>query len=105
MTFFKKLLIFFFSLVLLLQFNFVYAKETKLQVQTIDYASGLQADLYRMDSKKKVPAVILVHGGYWYRGKREELSDFAIKLANDDYLAMMTIICCRNMDKKLKQMI
>lgn len=68
--------------------NFSAIKESKLQIQTVNYANDLQADLFSIPSDKEVPAVILVHGGYWSAGNRKELSDFAAKLANKGYLAM-----------------
>lgn len=68
--------------------NFSALKESKLQIQTVNYATDLQADLYSIPSSKKLPAVILIHGGYWSGGNRKELSDFAAKLANNGYLAM-----------------
>lgn len=68
--------------------NFSALKESKVQVQTVNYTSDLQADLYSIPSDKEKPAVILIHGGYWSGGNRKELSDFATKLANKGYLAM-----------------
>lgn len=68
--------------------NFSAAKESKLQIQTVTYANDLQADLFSIPSDKEVPAVILIHGGYWSAGNRKELSDFAAKLANKGYVAM-----------------
>lgn len=88
MDLFKKLIIFFLVFINLLACNAADAKESKIQIKTVTYTSDLQADLFSKTSEKQLPAVILVHGGYWYRGKREELSDFAIKLANNGYLAM-----------------
>lgn len=55
---------------------------------TVTYFSDLKADLYRISSKKQIPAVILIHGGFWSKGDRTELSDFATKLAKNDFLAM-----------------
>lgn len=60
----------------------------KLRIQTLPYSSELQSDLFSTISKKQVPAVILIHGGYWSIGNRKELSDFATKLANNGFLAM-----------------
>lgn len=88
MTLFRKIIIFLFSILALSQFNLAYAKEAKLQIQTINYTSDLQADLFRKVSKKQVPAIILIHGGYWSAGNRKELSDFASKLADNGYFAM-----------------
>lgn len=68
--------------------NFSAAPQAKLQVQTVDYTNDLQADLYSVPSAKEVPAVILIHGGYWSAGSRKELSDFAAMLADKGYLAM-----------------
>jgi len=59
-----------------------------MQQQTVTYASGLQADLFKLPTKKQIPAVILVHGGYWSAGNRVELSDFANKLAKNGFLSM-----------------
>lgn len=86
MTFFKKLPVFFLTIIILSLFNFSEAKELKLQ--TVTYSCELQADLFSIPSKKIVPAVILIHGGYWTKGNREELSDFAAKLAEKGFLAM-----------------
>lgn len=88
MPLFRKLIILLVAILLLPQSNCTYAKEPKLQIQTITYTSDLQADLFSKVSKKQVPAVILIHGGYWSRGNRKELSDFATKLANNGYFAM-----------------
>lgn len=68
--------------------NFSAASQSKLQIQTVNYTNDLKADLFRIPSDKEVPAVILIHGGYWSAGSRKELSDFAAKLANKGYLAM-----------------
>lgn len=68
--------------------NFSAIKESKLQVQTVNYTTDLQADLFSIPSSKKLPAVILIHGGFWSAGNRKELSDLAAKLANNGYLAM-----------------
>lgn len=88
MKFFKKSIILFLSLLVLSSFNCSEAKESKLQIQTVLYTSDLQADVFNVPSKKPLPAVILVHGGYWSHGSRQELSDFAAKLAHKDYFAM-----------------
>ncbi|MFA7658753.1 MAG: alpha/beta hydrolase [Candidatus Gastranaerophilaceae bacterium] len=88
MALFKKLIIFSLAIMTLLSFNVVEAKESKMQIQTIDYASDLRADLFSKTSKKQIPAIILIHGGYWSAGNRKELSDFATKLAGNGYLAM-----------------
>lgn len=88
MAFFRKLTIFFLTIISLLSFNSTEAKVSKLQIKTVTYTSDLQADLFSAPSKKQIPAIILVHGGYWSAGNREELSDFATKLANNGYLAM-----------------
>lgn len=68
--------------------NFSATQESKLQIQTVNYTPDLQADLFSIPSSKKLPAVILIHGGYWSAGSRKELSDYAAKLANNGYLAM-----------------
>lgn len=73
---------------LLTQLNIAEAKESQLKPQTVSYESGLQADLFKLHKKKTVPAVILIHGGYWQAGKRYELNDFANKLAKKGFLAM-----------------
>lgn len=69
-------------------FSAVEAKEIPLQHQTITYSKGLQADLFKIPTKKIVPAVVLIHGGYWSAGNRLELTDFANKLAQNGFLAM-----------------
>lgn len=68
--------------------NFSATKESKLQIQTVNFTPDLQADLFSIPSSKKLPAVILIHGGFWSAGNRKELSEFAAKLANKGYLAM-----------------
>lgn len=88
MNIFKKLILFVLIFIALFSSDFSEAKEQKLHIQTIDYTTGLQADLFNTPSKKRTPAVILVHGGYWSQGSRKELSDFATKLAKNGYLAM-----------------
>lgn len=88
MSIFKKFILFFLISISLFSSDFSEATETKLQIQTIDYTTGLHADLFSAPSKKQTPAVILVHGGYWSHGSRKELSDFATKLAKNGYLAM-----------------
>lgn len=88
MTFFKNLPVILLALITLSLFNFSEAKESELQIKTITYSSGLQADLFSIHSKKPIPAVILIHGGYWSAGNRKELSDFATKLAKNGFLAM-----------------
>lgn len=88
MVFLKKLLIFLFAIIALSQFTFASAKESKLQIQTVTYNTDLQADLFSISSKKEVPAVILIHGGYWTGGSRKDLSDFATKLAQNGFFAM-----------------
>lgn len=88
MRIFKKLILFVLIVIALFSSDVSEAKEPKLQIQTIDYTTGLQADLFSPSSKKQIPAVILVHGGYWSHGSRKELSDFAAKLAKNGYLAM-----------------
>lgn len=88
MTLFRKIIIFLFAVFVLSQFNCVYAKESKLQIQTVTYTSDLQADLFSIFNQKQVPAIILIHGGSWSAGNRKELSDFAIKLVDNGYLAM-----------------
>ena len=88
MMFIKKLFTSFVVLVSLLQFNSAEAKESKVEIKTITYSPEMQADLFSPHSKKPVPAVILIHGGYWTGGSRNELSDFATKLAQKGFFAM-----------------
>lgn len=85
---FKKILILFFAVITLLNCDFAQASVPKIQANTVTYAPELQADLFKMSAKKQVPAVILIHGGYWSTGNRQDLSDFAMKLAQNGFLAM-----------------
>ncbi len=84
----RRLLICFFIFTVFFQFDIVEAKESKLRIETVSYSADLQADLFSMPSVKKVPAVILVHGGYWLHGDRKEMSDFATKLVQNGFLVM-----------------
>ena len=86
--FFKTILLFSVITIFFLQSNIAEAKEIKIQPQTVTYATDLQADIFKIPIKKIVPAVILIHGGYWSAGNRSELSDFATKLAQNGFLAM-----------------
>lgn len=85
---FKNIILFLIINIIFLQFNAADAKPVELHSQTITYATDLQADLFKIPAKKLVPAVILIHGGYWSAGNRTELSDFASKLAQNGFLAM-----------------
>lgn len=49
---------------------------------------ALQLDLYRPENpKRKVPLVVLVHGGGWMHGYRENLMPIATRLAQQGYAA------------------
>jgi len=85
---FKNLILFFIVTIIFSKFNIVEAKAIELQTQTITYATNLQADLFKIPTTKIVPAVVLIHGGYWSMGNRSELADFAEKLAKNGFLAM-----------------
>lgn len=85
---FKSIILFFIATIFLSQVNVTDAKGIELKPQTITYSSGLQADLFKIPTKKLVPAVILIHGGYWSSGNRADLADFANKLAQNGFLAM-----------------
>lgn len=84
----KNLILFLVVTIICTQLNAANAKMIEVKPQTITYATGLQADIFELPTKKCKPAVILVHGGYWTGGNRYELSDFATKLAQNGFLAM-----------------
>lgn len=84
----KRLLILFFSVITLLNCNFVVESAPKIEANTVTYAPELQADMFKLTTKRQIPAVILIHGGYWSTGNRQDLSDFAMKLAQNGFLAM-----------------
>lgn len=84
----KKLFILFLAVITFAQVSICEARETKLQTQTATYYSDLQADLFSLPSEQQMPSVIIIHGGYWMRGDKKELSDFAAKLAENGYLVM-----------------
>lgn len=84
-----KKIIFYVFLILLFSFSAsAEAQDINLNPQTVTYSHELQADLYRFTNKKNIPAVILVHGGYWSKGSRRELAGFAKKFADKGFLAM-----------------
>lgn len=88
MNTYKKILAFILVTISLSFHSFSESKEINIQIKTVNYADGLQADLFKISSKKLAPAVILIHGGYWCGGTRKDLSDFATKLAKNGYVAM-----------------
>lgn len=88
MKIFKTLILFIIMTFSLVCFNSANAQELNIQVKSVTYYKDLNADLFSTESSKPMPAVILIHGGYWSAGKRQELSDFATKLVKNGYLAM-----------------
>lgn len=48
----------------------------------------LKADIYRPTSGTAHPAVLMIHGGGWAAGKREELDWFGQKFANSGWVAI-----------------
>ncbi|SHG64111.1 alpha/beta hydrolase [Massilia sp. CF038] len=51
------------------------------------YARSLKLDLYRPAGSNAAPLVVLVHGGGWRNGRRENLAALAIGLAQRGYAA------------------
>ncbi|HEX4871783.1 MAG TPA: alpha/beta hydrolase [Nevskiaceae bacterium] len=54
------------------------------------WPQALQADLYRPLGEGPHPAVLLIHGGGWERGDREQVQGIAWRLAEAGYLVMNT---------------
>jgi len=85
---FKTLILFVIMAFSIVSFNPAIAQCSNVQVKSVTYYKELNADLFSSQSNKSMPAVILIHGGYWSVGDKKELSDFATKLAQNGYLAM-----------------
>ena len=55
-----------------------------------DWPQPLLADLYRPQGQGPFPSVLLVHGGAWKRGDREQVERLATRIAARGYLVMNT---------------
>lgn len=55
-----------------------------------DWPQNLLADLYRPSGEGPYPSVLLVHGGAWKRGDREQVAGLARRLAQRGYLVVNT---------------
>ncbi len=62
------------------------APETRLMAEQA-YAKGLLLDLYLPAAKGPAPLVVLVHGGGWRAGDRQEMAPLAARLAARGYAA------------------
>ncbi|MFC4252768.1 alpha/beta hydrolase [Sinimarinibacterium flocculans] len=55
-----------------------------------DWPQPLLADLYRPDGPGPHPSVLLIHGGAWKRGDREQVEGLAERIAERGYLVVNT---------------
>jgi len=63
--------------------------ETMRNVTYVDRADGaLQADIYRPHGDGPFPAVLVVHGGAWMSGNKNQLAAIAQRLAEKGYVAV-----------------
>jgi acetyl esterase/lipase len=55
-----------------------------------DWPQPLLADIYRPDGAGPHPSVLLIHGGAWKRGDREQVEGLAERIAERGYLVVNT---------------
>ena len=54
-----------------------------------DWPEALSADIYVPDTEKPIPAVLVVHGGGWEKGRtRSDMHDIAVQLAEAGFVAV-----------------
>lgn len=53
-----------------------------------DWTQALKADIYRPQGAGPFPTVLVVHGGGWITGKREEMSRISRRLAEQGFVAV-----------------
>jgi acetyl esterase/lipase len=66
------------------------ARPTAVAVETREYAPGLSLDFYRAEIRPSAPCVLLVHGGGWDSGTREEIAHFNHWLVGRGYAVAAT---------------
>lgn len=68
-------------------FNALFAgkPETVLQVRTLKFTADLSLDFYAAADRANAPCVLVVHGGGWDGGARDELPNFNHWLARSGY--------------------
>jgi acetyl esterase/lipase len=55
-----------------------------------DWPQTLQADIYMPKGKGPFPAVLVIHGGGWSRGDRDQVAGIAKRVASRGYVAVNT---------------
>ncbi len=64
--------------------------ERDVAVTPTDWPQRLLADVYRPAGPGRFPSVLLIHGGAWKRGDREQVEGLAERLAERGYLVVST---------------
>lgn len=68
--------------------NSVDKSDLKIEVNLVynDNRSDLQLDLYRPKTSERLPVIVMIHGGGWISGSRENFNELAIQLAKKGFV-------------------
>ncbi|MGQ0697721.1 MAG: alpha/beta hydrolase fold domain-containing protein [Panacagrimonas sp.] len=67
-----------------------YTISRDVAVTPADWPQTLLADVYRPDGQGPFPSVLLIHGGAWKRGDRDQVTSLADRIASRGYLVVNT---------------
>lgn len=67
-----------------------YAVERDVTFTPQGWPKPLLADIYRPEGAGPFPSVLLIHGGAWKRGDRDQVTSLARRIASRGYLVMNT---------------